>query len=331
MRYRSLAILGANSFAGAGFVPQALEMAERVIGINRSPEGPAFFLPYKVHPRQDAYRFVQADVNHDADRILTLLDELQPQIIVDLAGQGMVAESWNDPAQWYRTNLLSKTRLMEHLRRCSWLDRYVRVSTPEVYGSHDALITEEAAYRPSTPYAISHAAIDMHAMALHRQYGFPVSLGRFANFYGPGQQLYRIVPRSILFSRSGRRLPLHGGGTSVRAFIHVEDVADALRRVIEQGQAGEVYHFSPRDFLSIRDVVARICTQLGQPLESLVEISPERPGKDHAYLMDASKARRSLGWTDRVSFELGVRQTIEWIDTNLDVMRALSWDYVHKP
>lgn len=331
MRYRCLAVLGANSFAGAGFVPAALDMAERVVGINRSAEGPDFFLPYRGHPRSEAYRFVQADINRDAERILSLLDAQRPEVIVDLAGQGMVAESWSDPAQWYRTNLLAKSALMEHLRRCDWLRRYVRVSTPEVYGSHDAPIGEDAAYRPSTPYAISHAAVDMHALALHRQYGFPVSLARFANFYGPGQQLYRIVPRSILYSRAGRTLPLHGGGTSVRAFIHVSDVADALRRVVEQGAAGEVYHFSPTEFFSIREAVTRICAQLGQPLEALARVSVERPGKDHAYLMDSGKARRELGWSDRVSFSEGVRQTIDWIDTHFDVMRNLSWDYVHKP
>lgn len=330
MRYRSLAILGANSFAGAGFVPTALGMAERVIGINRSEEGPDFFLPYRSHERREAYRFVQADLNRDIDRILELLDAQRPQVIVDLAGQGMVAESWSDPSQWYRTNLLAKTRLMEHLRRCGWLERYVRVSTPEVYGSHDRLITEEAGYRPSTPYAISHAAIDMHALALHRQYGFPVGLARFANFYGAGQQLYRIVPRSILYSRAGRTLQLHGGGTSVRAFIHVDDVADALRRVIERGVAGEVYHFSPAAFLSIRDAVTRICALLGQPLDALAQVSADRPGKDHAYLMDSSKSRSELGWTDTVSFDTGVRQTIEWIDSHFDAMKRLSWDYVHK-
>jgi len=331
MTLRCIAVLGANSFAGAGFVPTALDMAERVIGINRSVEGPDYFLPYRSHPRRQAYQFLQADINLDADRILKILDEHRPEVILDLAGQGMVAESWQDPAQWYRTNLLAKTALMEHLRRCNWLERYVRVSTPEVYGSHDQLIEEDAPYRPSTPYAISHAAIDMHAGALHRQYGFPVNLARFANFYGPGQQLYRIVPRSILYSKAGKRLPLHGGGTSVRAFIHVRDVADALRRVIETGRVGEIYHFSPREFLSIREAVSHICAQLGQSLETLAEVSPDRAGKDHAYLMASHKARDLLGWTDRHDFSTGVRQTIDWIDTYFAAMQTRSWDYQHKP
>ncbi|MFN0313421.1 MAG: GDP-mannose 4,6-dehydratase [Burkholderiales bacterium] len=330
MRYRSLAVLGANSFAGAGFIPAALDRFENVTGINRSAEGPDFFLPYKKHQRREHYRFVQADINLDQDRILALLDEIKPEVVVDLAGQGMVAESWGDPAQWYQTNVLAKVRILEQLRRRPWLKRYVRVSTPEVYGSHDQPITEDAAYRPSTPYAISHAAIDMHALALHRQYGFPVLLARFANFYGPGQQLYRIVPRTILYSKSRRKLPLHGGGTSVRAFIHVSDVAQALCRTIECGVAGETYHFSPNSFLSIRDAVTAICDELKQPFAALVQESADRPGKDHAYLMDSAKARAALEWREEFDFREGVRQTIGWIETHFASMQSLSWDYIHK-
>ena len=331
MRYRSLVIIGANSFAGAGFAPAALDLAERVVGINRSPEGPAFFLPYRKHPRRAYYRFVQGDINRDTDAIVALLKDVQPEVIVDLAGQGMVAESWRDPAQWYQTNVLAKTRLLEFLRQCGWLERYVRVSTPEVYGSNDQLIGEDAAYCPSTPYAISHAAIDMHLQALHRQYGFPMVLTRFANFYGPGQQLYRIVPRTILYSRAQRKLPLHGGGSSVRAFIHVHDVAHALTRVIQHGTLGEIYHFSPRTFFSIRETVATICAELGKAFEELVQVSEDRPGKDHAYLMDATKARADLGWKELVDFRAGIRGTVEWIDAHFAAMQSLPWDYIHKP
>ncbi len=330
MRYRSLVVLGSNSFAGAGFIPAALDIAERVTGINRSPEGPEFFLPYRQHAMSKHYRFVQADINGDTGRVLALLDELRPEVVVDLAGQGMVAESWGDPVQWYQTNVLAKAKILDHLRRCPWLERYVRVSTPEVYGSHDRPIAEDTGYRPSTPYAISHAAIDMHVLALHRQYGFPALLARFANFYGPGQQLYRIVPRTILYNKARRKLLLDGGGSSVRAFIYVSDVAHALRCVIEKGTAGEIYHFSPQSFLSIREAVRAICEELGQVFGEFVQESAERPGKDHAYLMDSAKARETLGWCETLDFREGVRQTIRWIDANFSSMQMLSWDYIHK-
>jgi len=324
-------VLGCNSFAGSVFVDAALSAGYRVWGANRSPEPSAAFLPYKTNPRAAFYMFRQMDINHDLAELCAWLAEVQPPFVVDFAGQGMVAESWQDPAQWYRTNVVSKVELHEFLRRQRWLQKYVRVSTPEVYGSTTNLIREDHPYRPSTPYAVSHAAIDMSLTAFFTHYRFPVVLARFANFFGPGQQLYRLVPKAILCALTGRKLPLHGGGTSVRAFIHARDVASALLATMRDGTPGEIYHFSPDRFQSIREAVEIICARLGVEFARVVEVTPDRPAKDQAYLMDASKARARLGWQPQITFEEGVDQTIEWIRANLDYLSTLSWDYVHKP
>jgi dTDP-glucose 4,6-dehydratase len=171
----------------------------------------------------------------------------------------------------------------------------------------------------------------MSLTAFFRRYGFPVVLTRFANFFGPGQQLYRIVPRTILSALCRRRLPLHGGGTSVRAFVHVHDVAEGLLAAAERGEAGEIYHFSPAEFHSIRQVVEVVCDELGVPFSDVAEPAPERPGKDQAYLMNAEKARARLGWEARVGFREGIRDTIRWAREHLEELRAMSWDYAHKP
>ena len=207
----------------------------------------------------------------------------------------MVAESWQNPAQWYNTNIVAKVKLHDQLRQKDWLERYIRISTPEVYGSQENLLQETWEYNPSSPYAVSHAAIDQSLKAFNKQYDFPVILTRFANFYGPGQQLYRIVPRTIIYALLGKKLQLHGGGTSVRAFISGVDVADAVMRSINYGLVGEVYHFSPERFLTIRKLIEIICSKMGVDFAELVEIAPDRPGKDQAYLMDSEKARRDLG------------------------------------
>lgn len=325
-----ISVLGANSFSGAVFVDAALTAGHDVSGINRSPEGAAMFLPYKSNPRAWAYRFHKLHLVNDLDAMLGVINEFRPDYVVDFAGQGMVAESWHQPELWYMTNLVFKVKLHDHLRKQPWLQKYVRVSTPEVYGSTDELIREDHPYRPSTPYAVSHAAVDMSLTAFQRNYGFPVVLTRFANFYGPGQQLYRIVPKTILVALTGKKLQLHGGGTSIRAFIHARDVASALLLVLEKGVAGETYHFSTAEFLSIRQVVERILIQLGIDFDKTVEVAADRPGKDQAYLMDASKAARELGWKPRFGFDEGVAQTVSWIKGNLDAMRTLPWDYAHK-
>jgi dTDP-glucose 4,6-dehydratase len=326
-----LAVLGANSFAGAGLVDLALRRGHDLLGINRSPEGPACFLPYKANPRAGSYRFLQLDLNRDMGRIQEALDQFAPEFIVDLAGQGMVAESWTRPEQWYESNLVAKVVLHDFLRSRPWLRKYVRGSTPEVYGSTDRLVGEDQPYAPSTPYAVSHAAVDMSLTAFFRQYRFPVVLARFANFFGAGQQLYRIVPRTILSALSGRKLPLHGGGSSVRAFVHVSDVAEGLLAALDRGEAGQIYHFSPAEFHSIREVVEAVCAELDIPFQQVAEVAAERPGKDQAYLMTADKARAQLGWEPRVGFRDGIRDTIRWVKEHFEDLRALPWEYAHKP
>jgi dTDP-glucose 4,6-dehydratase len=328
---RRYAVLGSNSFAGAAFVAHALAQGGEVLGFNRSPEGSAIFLPYRSLANSGGYRFVQSDVNRDLEFILSEIENFRPQFVVDFAGQGMVAESWQDPVQWYRTNILAKAALHDRLRRFDWLERYLRVSTPEVYGSQSELIRESAFYRPSTPYAVSHAATDMSLRAFHDHYGFPAITARFANFFGPGQQLYRIVPRTIIYALTARRLQLHGGGSAVRAFIHARDVAVAILLCLEKGVPGEIYHFSPQRFVTIRQLVEHICARMGVAFADLVEEAPDRPAKDHAYLMDADRARRELGWTESLSLEQGIEETIDWVRSNLDEIRSLPLDYIHKP
>lgn len=323
-------VLGSNSFAGSCFVNAALTAGHKVIGINRSPEGPHFFLRYRHNSRRANYQFHQLDLNRDLAGIKELVISATPDYVVDFAGQGMVAESWLHPEQWYQTNIISKVRLHDFLRSQDWLKKYIRVSTPEVYGSTQQLIQEDHSYNPSTPYAVSHAAIDMSLTAFYKQYGFPVVLTRFANFFGPGQQLYRIVPRTILFILDGRKLQLHGGGTSVRAFIYGDDVADGLLRVIDRGRIGDAYHFSPDKFFTIRQIVERICEKMGANFSKTIEVSADRQGKDQAYLMDASKAVKELGWKAAIDLDAGIDATISWVRTNFNDLKTLSWNYEHK-
>lgn len=330
MRYKRYAVLGSNSFAGAAFVARALADGADVIGFNRSYESSPIFLPYLKIKSSGSYTFFQADINHDLDSILSRLDIFRPQVVVDFAGQGMVAESWQNPAQWYNTNIVAKVKLHDQLRVRNWLERYVRISTPEVYGSQESLLQETWQYNPSTPYAVSHAAVDQSLRAFYQQYDFPVVFTRFANFYGPGQQLYRIVPRTIIYGLLGKKLQLHGGGTSVRAFISGVDMADAVMRSIDTGVIGEAYHFSPERFLTIREIIEIICSRMDVGFEDLVEIAPDRPGKDQAYLMDSKKARRELGWQESHTFEEGVDDTLHWVKNSIDEISTLPLNYIHK-
>ena len=142
MKYHRYAVLGSNSFAGAAFVARAVSDGAQVIGFNRSAESSPIFLPYRDLESGGRYTFFQADINHDRDVILAQLDKFRPQIVVDFAGQGMVAQSWDNPEQWFKTNVLSKINLLEHLRKEKLIKKYIKISTPEVYGSHSDKIKE---------------------------------------------------------------------------------------------------------------------------------------------------------------------------------------------
>ena len=154
---------------------------------------------------------------------------------------------------------------------------------------------------------------------------------RAANVFGPGQQLYRIIPRTILFLRLGKTLQLHGGGYAERSFIHIRDVSDATLRIGLNGNDGESYHISTTRLIAIRDLVKMICRQMGKRFEECTEAVGERLGKDAAYMLDSTKLRDSLDWRDRISLEEGIEQTIAWVDRFGGELSTQEFNYVHKP
>lgn len=326
----SYLVLGSNSFAGGSLVDYLLTRGSSVIGISRSKQVSPILQPYYANPNINNLKFMQLDLNNDFSDLVAIISQFKPKYIIDLAGQGMVAESWNQPEQWYTTNIISKVKLHDFLRTCDFIEKYVRVSTPEVYGSTNGCVDEKQRFSPSTPYAVSHAAIDMSLLAFYQQYNFPVILTRFANFYGAHQQLYRIIPRTVIYALLGKTLSLHGGGTATRAFIHGYDVATAIVRVIEAGDIGETYHFSSEEPISIKDLVVKICTLMDVNVDSFVQISPDRPGKDAHYNMDMTKARNKLNWSPVYSLDKGVSEVIEWVKYNIEEIKTLPLNYIHQ-
>ncbi len=325
-----IVVIGSNSFSGASFVDFALRRGAETIGMSRSSEPHEAFLPYRWDSSGKSFRFFPYDLNQHLDEIMALLDRERPPYVVNFAAQSMVGESWKYPEHWFQTNVVATVKLHDQLRRRDYLKKYVHVTTPEVYGSTDGFIREDAPFNPSTPYAVSRAAADMSLRTFFDAYKFPVVFTRAANVYGPGQPLYRIIPRTIFFFKIGRKLSLHGGGHSRRSFIHFRDVADATWRIMEDGVAGETYHISTNEILPVRGLVEQICAKLGADFSKNVEIVGERLGKDAAYMLDSSKIRQQLGWSDRISLSNGLDECITWIDRFLPELRQQSLDYVHK-
>ncbi len=326
-------VIGSNSFSGACFVDYLLGRGCEVLGASRSAEPHDVFLSYKwgSNSERGHFSFRQIDINHQLDELLGWVEEFKPEYVVNFAAQGMVAQSWLTPEHWYQTNVVGQVKLHDRLRKLAFLKRYVHVSTPEAYGSTEGWIKESFHFAPSTPYAVSRAACDLHLMSFFKAYKFPVCFTRAANVYGPGQQLYRVIPRAMLYARLGKKMQLHGGGHSIRSFIHMDDVADATYRIAIDGVAGDSYHISTNDTVSIRELVEKIAYLTQTPFTELAEVSEDRLGKDQAYLLESSKIRGDFGWSDQVSLDDGLKDTLAWVDRNLEVLRTLPADYIHKP
>lgn len=325
-------VLGSNSFSGASFVRYLLDQSIDVIGASRSPEPNSVFLPYRwlSGPAQQRFRFVQLDLNHQLQELEALLRTNKVKTVVNFAAQSMVGESWDKPDDWMQTNVLSATRLAERLRHLDFLEKYVHITTPEVYGSTEGWIKEDAMFNPSTPYAVSRAAGDMIFKIYRETFGLPVVSTRAANVYGPGQPLYRIIPRTIFSLLTGRKVELHGGGVSTRSFIHIKDVSDATWRIAQHAKAGETFHISTERIIAIKDLVALLCDRLARSFSDQVTVVGERLGKDTAYWLDSAKIRAQLEWSDIVTLEAGIEETISWVSANLQTLSTLPMSYIHK-
>lgn len=324
-----IAVIGSNSFSGSHMVKRLLQDGHHLFGLSRSPEVTCPFRVYEDETALGTWHFRQLDMR-DSDVLEATLIDIDPHYVINFAAQSMVGQSWQHPQHWYQTNVVALAGLTNALERLPNLVRYVHVTTPEVYGSTDGWMRESESFHPSTPYAISRAAGDMHILAINRERGLPVVLTRAANVYGPGQQLYRIVPRSLLFARTGRRLQLDGGGQSTRSFIHITDVVEATLRIALEGLDGATYHISTNEIISIRALVEAACEIAGADFASLVEEAPERPGKDATYMLDSTSIRKDLGWEPSISLSAGLQDTLRWIDGNLEALSEAPDAYVHK-
>ncbi len=327
---KKVLVIGSNSFSGSDFVDLLLEEGSyEVVGVSRSPEKSSLFLSYKEreHP---LFRFQQIDLNHDLDKLAALLESFQPEYVVNFAAQSEVAPSWQHPHHWFQTNAVSLTKLANLLKDKVYLKKYVHISSPEVYGTCEGFISEETPVNPTTPYAASKAAGDLSLFTFVKNFNFPMVMIRATNVYGPHQQLFKIIPRSIIYMKQRKKIPLHGGGHAVKSYIHIRDVSKGELLAMEQGRAGEIYHLSPDKGVAVRDVVAMLAEKMNLTFENAVEVVEERLGQDKAYTIDSSKARHELGWKPEISLENGLAQTVKWVEEHFDEIAKEPLEYMHK-
>jgi dTDP-glucose 4,6-dehydratase len=261
--------------------------------------------------------FVHGDIG-DLELATSTLDEHELDVIVNFAAESHNSLAVKDPGLFARTNVLG-TQLLLEAARSAGIARFHHISTCEVYGDlaldTDEVFTEESPYQPRTPYNASKAAADHYVRAYHETFGMPTTITNCSNNYGPFQFPEKVIPLFVTNALDDRALPLYASTENKREWLHVLDHCSAIELVLEQGRVGETYNVGSGLEKSIAEIADAVLDALGKPA-SLKEIVPDRPGHDRRYLLDSSKLRGELGWSDEVGFERGLTETVQWYADN---------------
>lgn len=336
-------ILGGGGSFGLTTARYLLEQpdTERVLSIGRDlPKLPCFTLATGDNdPRYD-YRVYHVTYQHDA--LMRVLNEVEPDVIINFAAQGEGATSFTESWRYFETNCVGLSRLVEAIGGRSWLRHFIHIGSSEVYGATDAPATEENPLRPTSPYAISKAAFDQYLLSVRRKLKFPVTILRPSNAYGPGQQLHRVIPKAFLYALTGRRIPLHGGGAAQKSYIHSRDLAAAIHALVttahearyDGGALGlaPIYNLGSDKPTAIRDVVEMIALSLGfNALDQLADVVPDREHQDSRYWLSSRRAEHELGWKPRIAWDEGLDDMHRWVDRWLFMLRTLPVEFVMRP
>ena len=325
---KTYAIIGGNGVFGIHTALYLLANADpkKVICIGRNPEKPEPFT-LNLGKGDDRYSYRQIHMVFEHDRMMELLDAEKPDIIINYAAIAEPALSFKHSARYYDSNVMAVARLCEDLMAHDYLERFIQIGTSELYGSTDLASREDDPLKPTTPYAVSKAAADMHLDSLFNVLKFPMNIVRPSNAYAPGQLLYRIIPKTVVFGLTGRKLPLQGGGKARKSYLHARDLAHALHLVIEKAPLGTTYNVGPPEPTSIRDLVIKTAQAMDKTLEDVAEEAPDRLGQDSQYWLDSSAIARDTGWKMEIGLDEGLAEMVEWGRTYLDFLKDYTADY----
>ena len=270
--------------------------------------------------QQPNFKFVKGDIA-DRDFVYSLFEAEKPDVVVNFAAESHVDRSILEPELFLKTNVIGTGVLMDPCRKYG-IKRYHQVSTDEVYGDlpldrPDLFFTEETPLHTSSPYSASKASADLLVLAYHRTYGFPVTISRCSNNYGPYHFPEKLIPLMIINALYDKALPVYGDGANVRDWLYVEDHCSAIDLIIRKGREGEVYNVGGHNEKSNLDVVKIILKALGKS-EDLITFVKDRPGHDRRYAIDPTKIHNELGWLPQTKFEDGIVKTIKWYLANKD-------------
>ena len=321
-------VTGGCGFIGSNFVRHLLATDPAVEVVNLDALTYAGNLAnLKGVEAEPRYRFVKGDITNPADVQGAMAGVTD---VIHFAAESHVDRSIQDSGPFVKTNVIGTQVLLDAARAAS-VAKFVMVSTDEVYGSlgPSGAFTEATPLDPSSPYSASKAAADFLVKAYHHTFGLPAVTTRCSNNYGPYQFPEKLIPLFISNLMSDQQVPVYGDGLQVRDWIHVLDHCAGVEAAWKRGEPGEVYNFGGRTELTNLALTRELLKLLDKP-ESLIKSVADRPGHDRRYAIDCGKAERELGWTRRVDFAQGLRETVEWYQQNQDWVAGIrTKDYLN--
>ncbi|WP_373356141.1 dTDP-glucose 4,6-dehydratase [Pseudoroseicyclus sp. CXY001] len=328
-------VTGGAGFIGSAVVRRAVADGHHIVNVDALTYAACLDNVASV-AASPLYAFEEADIRDRAalDRIFAAH---APDAVMHLAAESHVDRSIDAPGDFIETNITGTYNMLE-AARAHWVRagkpesfRFHHISTDEVFGTlgETGQFTEETPYAPNSPYSASKAASDHLVRAWHETYGLPIVMTNCSNNYGPFHFPEKLIPVVILNALSGRDIPVYGEGLNVRDWLYVEDHAEALLKVVQEGAVGRSYNIGGENEAKNIDLVQTICRILDEkrpanhPYADQITFVTDRPGHDARYAIDPSRIREELGWRPSVTLEEGLEKTVLWYLDNEDWWRAL--------
>lgn len=266
------------------------------------------------------YTFIHGNIC-DKNLVRSIAEEVD--CIVNFAAESHVDNSIKTPEIFIETNIQGTLNLLQAGKECG-IERFLQVSTDEVYGTlgSEGYFYETTPLAPNSPYSASKAGADMLVRAYKETFGLPVLNTRCSNNYGPYQYPEKLIPFFISKLLKGEKVPVYGDGLNVRDWLYVYDHCEAIDIVLHKGKIGEVYNIGGHNEKTNLEITRLILEAMGKD-ENYIEYVKDRPGHDRRYAISNDKITKELGWTPSITFETGIKLTIDWYLNNLDWIKNI--------
>ena len=312
-------VTGGLGFIGSNFISNLLKESNdfEIVNVDAELYGSNKGNLFEIQDNKK-YEIVKANITNRPlmEKIITKCDA-----VVNFAAESFVDRSINDANPFLVSNVRGAFTILDIITKQK--KRMIQISTDEVFGSlSSGTATEETKMNPSSPYAATKAAAELLINSYHVTYDSDVIITRCTNNYGPKQFLEKLIPKTIVLAKQGKKIPIYGKGTNIRDWIYVDDHCNGVLLSLLDGKAGQSYNISGNNEMDNITIVKRILDIMGKS-EDLIEFVEDRPGHDYRYSMNSSKISKEMGWKSKTGFDEGIQKTVDWYLNNEEIWKDL--------